>query len=105
MGEVLPKIQARMLLDKRMLYASELFLPDGTKISSYDVLVDTARRDTAVIVGCGEPFDPQCIPPSMLSVHLQGGGRDAACGASATVAADDVGSAALAAAESGAAGV
>ena len=33
MGEVLPKIQARMQLDSRMLYASELFLPNGDKIT------------------------------------------------------------------------
>ena len=61
-----------------MLYVRELYLPDGERIGSMKKLSSIAVVDAPVIVGCGEPFDPQCIPPSMLSVHLQGGGRDAA---------------------------
>lgn len=76
--EVLPLIQATMRLDRRMLYVRELYLPDGERIGSMKKLSSIAVVDAPVIVGCGEPFDPQCIPPSMLSVHLQGGGRDAA---------------------------
>ena len=41
-------------------------------------LVDAAALDTAIIVGCGEPFDPSTIPYDILEFHLQGGGRAAA---------------------------
>ena len=37
LGEVFPLVQRRMGLDNRMLYAAELFLPDGTKIITYKV--------------------------------------------------------------------
>jgi hypothetical protein len=37
-----------------------------------------AALDTAIIVGCGEPFDPSTIPYDILEFHLQGGGRAAA---------------------------
>jgi len=66
-----------MGLDNRMLYAAELFLPDGNKITSYKVLAEAAALDTAVIVGCGEPFDSSTVPQSMLSFHKYGGGREA----------------------------
>ena len=78
LGEVLPKIQHHMQLDKRMLYAAELFLPSGEKIETYQQLIDAAAVDTAIIVGCGEPFDPSTIPFDILEFHLQGGGRHAA---------------------------
>ena len=51
-----------MQLDRRMCYAAELYLPDGTRIASYKQLIDAAALDTAIIVGCGEPFDPSTIP-------------------------------------------
>lgn len=75
--EVLPKIQARMQLDSRMLFAAELFLPDGTQLTAYDELVKYARADSAIIVGCGEPFDPSTVPFDILQFHLHGGGRNA----------------------------
>ena len=75
---VLQKIQEAMQLDKRMLYASELFVPDGTRINAYQVLVDYAALDTAIIVGCGEAFDHTSIPYDLLQFHLNGGGREAA---------------------------
>jgi len=78
MAEVLPKIQARMHLDGRMLYASELFLPSGEKIITFKQLVEAAEKDTAIIVGCGEPFDPSTVPYDILEFHLHGGGRYAA---------------------------
>ena len=78
LGEVFPLIQRRMRLDERMLYAAELFLPDGVKISNFKMLSEAAAIDTAVIVGCGEPFDGSTVPQSMLSFHQHGGGRDAA---------------------------
>jgi len=77
LGEVLPMIQARMQLDKRMLYAAELFTPAGEKIISYQQLIDLAALETAIVVGCGEPFDPSTIPFDILEFHLQGGGRAA----------------------------
>ena len=77
LGEVLPKIQHHMQLDKRMLYAAELFFPSGEKIITYPQLIDAAALDTAIIVGCGEPFDPSTIPFDILEFHLQGGGREA----------------------------
>jgi len=78
LGEVLPKIQQSMQLDRRMMYAAELYLPDGTKINTYKQLIDAAALDTAIVVGCGEPFDPSTIPYDILEFHLQGGGRQAA---------------------------
>ena len=78
LGEVFPLIQRRMGLDGRMLYAAELFLPDGAKIASYKQLHEMAQLDTAIIVGCGEPFDSSTVPQSMLSFHTHGGGRKAA---------------------------
>ena len=78
LGEVFPLIQRRMRLDERMLYAAELLLPDGVKISNFKMLSEAAAIDTAVIVGCGEPFDGSTVPQSMLSFHQHGGGRDAA---------------------------
>lgn len=78
LGEVLPKIQQQMQLDRRMLYAAELYLPSGEKITDYKKLIDSAALDTAIIVGCGEPFDPSSIPYDLLEFHLQGGGRQAA---------------------------
>jgi hypothetical protein len=59
-------------------YAAELYLPDGKKIASWEELETWARLDTAIIVGCGEPFDPTSIPFDILEFHLQGGGRKAA---------------------------
>ena len=76
-GEVLPKIQARMQLDARMLFAAELFLPDGKKIKTYPELMRAAQIDTAIIVGCGEPFDHSTIPVDILEFHRHGGGRSA----------------------------
>jgi hypothetical protein len=67
-----------MQLERRMLYAAELYLPDGQRITDYKGLIDAAALDTAIIVGCGEPFDPSTIPYDILEFHLQGGGRQAA---------------------------
>ena len=77
LGEVLPKIQMAMQLDKKMMYAAELFLPSGEKVTSYTQLIDAAEMQTAIIVGCGEPFDPSTIPFDILEFYLQGGGREA----------------------------
>ena len=67
LGEVLPKIHKRLDLDKRIAYAAELFLPDGTKIKTYQELEDAAENDHAIIVGCGmmgsEPY-AHTIPTS-----------------------------------------
>lgn len=78
LAEVLPKVQARMQLDKRMLYAAELFLPNGDRVRTYETLTDAAAKETAIIVGCGEPFDPTTVPFDILEFHLHGGGRQAA---------------------------
>jgi len=78
LAEVMPMVQKMMQLDKRMMYAAELYLPSGEKITTYKQLVDAAALDTAIIVGCGEPFDPSTIPYDLLEFHLQGGGRQAA---------------------------
>jgi len=78
MAEVFPKIQARMQLDLKMLYAAELFVPSGEKIHTFQQLVEAAGKDSAIIVGCGEPFDPSTVPYDILEFHLHGGGRYAA---------------------------
>lgn len=76
LGEVIPKIHKRMGMDKRIAYAAELFLPDGRKIKTYRELVDAAELDHAIIVGCGEAFDPTTVPYDLLEAYLHGGGRD-----------------------------
>ena len=73
--EVIPKIQQRMQLDKRMLYIAELFTVVGEPIRSYQQIIDAAKADSPVIVGCGEPFDESHIPDALLEYHLNGEGR------------------------------
>ena len=75
--DVLAVIQRVMRLDRRFLYARQIFLPDGEVVTSYRALVDAASNDTPVIVGCGEPFNRDGVPPHMLLAHLAGTGRDA----------------------------
>lgn len=75
--EVMPLIQLKLDLDKRMLYAAELWLPDGTYVTTYQELVDAAALSTPIIVGCGEPFDGSRVPMDLLEFHKQGGGRHA----------------------------
>lgn len=74
-GEVLMKVQSQMKLDARMLYASELWLPDGTRLRSYKALCDAAATATPVMVGCGEPFDGSRVPADLLEFYKEGGGR------------------------------
>ena len=78
MGEVMSLIQRKMQLDNRMLYAAELYLPNGEKLASFKALADAAALDTGIVVGCGEPFDHSTVPQSILSFHTHGGGRAAA---------------------------
>ena len=75
LGEVLPKIQQAMHLNKKLLYAAELYLPNGERINEFRRLVEAADMSTAIIVGCGEPFDPSTVPYDLLEFHLHGGGR------------------------------
>ena len=75
LGEVLPKIQSLMHLDQKLLYAAELYLPDGKKIEQFKQLVEAGDKGTAIIVACGEPFDPTTVPFDLLEYHLHGGGR------------------------------
>ena len=65
-----------MHLDQKILYAAQLFLPDGKKIKSYRDLIEAADKDHAIIVGCGEPFDPTTVPYDLLEAYLHGGGRE-----------------------------
>jgi len=76
LGEIIPKIHKRMGMDKRIAYAAELFLPDGKKINTYRELIDASELQHAIIVGCGEKFDPTTIPYDLLEAYLHGGGRD-----------------------------
>lgn len=77
LSEVIPKIQQRMQLDRRMMYIAELYLPTGDLITSMEQLKSAAKVDSPIIVGCGEPFDPLRVPNDMLEIHLNGGGRKA----------------------------
>ena len=54
--DVLAVIQRITKLDKRFLYARQLFLPDG-ELRMAIALAAAASNDTPVIVGCGEPFN------------------------------------------------
>ena len=76
-AEVLSHIQKRMQLERRMLFATELFMPTGTLIKTYAQLAEAAKHDTPIIVGCGEPFDALRVPNDLLEFHLNGGGRTA----------------------------
>ena len=75
MDEVLIKIQARLHLDERMLYASELYDVQGMQITSISQLAQLAMVDAPIIVGCGEPFDGTRIPQDLVEFHKEGGGR------------------------------
>jgi hypothetical protein len=74
-AEVMIKIQAALKLDGRMLYASELWMPDGSQIKSYKQLIDATLIDSPIIVGCGEPFDGSRVPADLLAFHREGGGK------------------------------
>ena len=76
LGEIIPMIHARMGMDKRIAYAAELFLPDGKRIKTYQQLLDAADKSHAVIVGCGERFDPTSVPYHLLEAYLNGGGKE-----------------------------
>ena len=77
LDEVLPLIQLKLKLDARLLYAADLFLPDGNRVNTYQQLVDAAAIETPIIVGCGEPFDGSRVPMDLLAFHQHGGGRAA----------------------------
>jgi len=76
--EVLPYIQRRMQLDKRMLYGQKLYTPDGSQISTWEDLTSAAAQEIPIIVACGEPFDATTVPASMVAFQEHGGGRLAA---------------------------
>jgi hypothetical protein len=73
--EVLPLIQLKLKLADRMMFASDLFLTDGTLIVSFEQLLDAAAIDAPIIVGCGEPFDGSRIPHDLAAIQNEGGGR------------------------------
>ena len=73
--EVLQHVQLKLDLDKRMCYCADLFLPDGKIIDRYEELVDNAKREVPIIIGCGEPFDGSRVPQDLLEFYLNGGGR------------------------------
>jgi len=77
LAEVLPHIQLKLDMDRRMMYAADLFLPDGYQVRSFQELVDASKVETPIIVGCGEPFDGSRVPHDLLEFHRQGGGRAA----------------------------
>lgn len=74
---VLDGIQRVMKLERRMLYARQLFLPDGELVQTFRALHAAASVDTPIIVGCSEPFDKFAIPQHMLHIHRAGNGRSA----------------------------
>lgn len=74
---VLDVIQKAMKLERRMLYACQLFLPDGELVQTFRALHAAASVDTPIIVGCGGPFDKFAIPQHMLHIHRAGNGRSA----------------------------
>ena len=79
--EVLPHIQLKLDLDKRLMYASELWLPDGSEILAMQQLVDASAIDTPIIVGCGEvrtaalhahcPLTPHPLCSALLTIYSQ----------------------------------
>ena len=77
-AEVIPYIQRKMQLDKRMKFAKKLHTPDGSPVTTWEHLTSAAASETPIIVSCGEPFDSTTIPTSMLAFQEHGGGRGAA---------------------------
>lgn len=75
--EMLDVVQVQMRLDSKLMYARDLYMPNGDSIRTYEELRERAASSTPMIIGCGEPFDPTCIPPSMLMAFQRGGGRKA----------------------------
>lgn len=73
--EVLPYIQNKMQLEKRMRFAKQLFTPTGTNITTWEQLTQAAAAEIPIIVGCGEKFDPTTVPATMVSFQEYGGGR------------------------------
>ena len=66
LDEVLSHVQLKLDLDKRMCYAADLFLPDGKIVKSYAELVEHSKRETPIIIGCGEAFDGSRVPQDLL---------------------------------------
>lgn len=77
LDEVLRHVQLKLDLDSRLMFAADLFLPDGEIIDSFEELVKYSKLETPIIVGCGEAFDGSRVPRDLLEFHLQGGGRSA----------------------------
>ena len=73
--EVLIKIQQALHLDKRMLFASELWRLDGTPVNDYKSIQQAAEADVPLVVGCGEPFDSSNKPQDLVQILNEGGGR------------------------------
>ena len=78
MEEVLILIQARLKLDGRMLFASELYDVNGGQINTMEQVTEMGRADAPIVVGCGEPFDSTRIPTDLREIQLRGGGRKGA---------------------------
>jgi len=55
----------------------DLFLPDGTKLTTMEAVAAAAIALTTVTVGSGEAFDEFSIEPTMAVLNAQGGGRAA----------------------------
>lgn len=53
-------------LDSKLLYAQELYLPDGTRLTSWKALAEAAAANTPVVVTCGVrvllPAEPSSVP-------------------------------------------
>jgi len=76
--ELLPFVQKEMRLERKMMFAKALFLPDGSRVRTFEQFRNDALAAAAFIVGCGEPFDSHGVPPSLVLQHKHGGGRQAA---------------------------
>ena len=68
-----PPLPHLLLSPRALVFLSLTHSP----IKLWQVLAEAAALDTAVIVGCGEPFDASTVSQSMLSFHKYGGGREA----------------------------
>uniref|UniRef100_A0A6T9LR71 Uncharacterized protein n=1 Tax=Haptolina ericina TaxID=156174 RepID=A0A6T9LR71_9EUKA len=77
MDALLSRIQNAMKLSAKMKFAKDLFLPDGTKLTTMEAVAAAAIALTTVTVGSGEAFDEFSIEPTMAVLNAQGGGRAA----------------------------
>lgn len=77
MKELYALIQKEMRLERKMMFASSVYLPTGERLTKLSEFKAYAQQECAFIIGCGEPFDKHNVPASLVLAFQHGGGRHA----------------------------